>query len=146
MYDVGAEAAAPSQPTMVQPRPAMHGVPVAQPGLQGNTNQTQPMQHVQHVAPVGHMTSSGMVQTQPGQPAQPDHILNAHHIISQYQASNPNAHAQGARPHYQAPQHGGPGSMAAATQPRPRPGAGVLVAAACAATNGQLFDVKRATY
>lgn len=155
---------------MTQARPTMHGMPVSQPTHQGNAGHAQPVQHLQHVAPTAQMSSSPMMQPQPGQPAQhvaptqmaaapmmqpqpmqtvqhvvpggqmnpaqmaqpqlgqpahQNHIVNAHHIISQYQATNPHAqHALGARVATQASQQAAAGSMQPGNLSRPRPGGG----------------------
>ena len=112
---------------MVPARPTMQGVPVGQPALQGGMAHAQSMQHIQHV-PVGHVASPGMMQPQAGQPTQQNHMMqNAHHIVSQYQASNPNAqHVQAARPHMHSPPLGMAGPATVPNQARPRPVTGVV--------------------
>eukprot|EP00892_Ulva_mutabilis_P005162 jgi/Ulvmu1/3017/UM015_0057.1 len=113
-----------SAPMMQQPQgQPTHNVPPAAQMSAAPMIQPQPGQPAQHVAPAGQMGGQQMMQSQPGQPAQQNHIVTAHHIISQYQATNQHAqHAMSARAGSQVQHPASAGSVPPGTQPRPRPG------------------------
>lgn len=128
-----APAAQMSSAPMMQPQPGQPAQHLAPAGQMNAMPMMQPGQGGQHAAPAAQMGGPQMMQPQPGQAAQQNHMVTAHHIISQYQATNPHAqHALGARAALQVPQQAAPGALPPGGQPRPRPGTGELLLLCCA--------------